>query len=88
VRIYYLIWSLPIVVVAMLVGSGKLPTYAAGLCGAALAMTVAMAAPPIAFGPAEAIVATMRGTWLAYLVGAVILGMPSVPKAKVPAKKA
>jgi lactate permease len=70
----YLFWSLPVVVVAVLIGSGRASSTAAGFWGLAVSVGVALAAAPGHFGPLEAAIGAARGAWLALLVGAVILG--------------
>jgi lactate permease len=69
-----LLWSLPIVVVAVLVASGRAGSIGAGLGGTLCALAVALAAAPVRFGPLDAALAVAKGIWLAWLVGAVILG--------------
>jgi lactate permease len=69
-----LLWSLPIVVVAVLVASGRAGSIGAGLGGTLCALAVALAAAPVRFGPLDAALAVAKGIWLAWLVAAVILG--------------
>lgn len=70
----YLVWSLPFVVVAALIATGRATSTTVGLSGLVTALMVAMAAPPHPFGARDALGAIARGGWLALLVGAVILG--------------
>jgi lactate permease len=69
----YALWSLPAVVVAVLIGAGR-SSATAGFWGLVLAIAVALAAAPGRFGPLEAAQSAASGAWLALLVGAVILG--------------
>jgi lactate permease len=69
----YFIWSLPILVVAALIVSGRTSSAQAGLCGFAIAILVALTSAPNQFTASKAVLATARGVWLALLVGAVIL---------------
>src|SRR3979409_10306 len=66
-------WSLPIIVVAVLVASGRAGSMGAGLGGTLCALVVAFAAAPVHFDPKDAALAVAKGIWLAWLVGAVIL---------------
>lgn len=68
------LWALPVVAVVALIASGRAGSLGAGACGAALALAVALAAPPAPFGVAEAGLAVVRGAWLALLVALVIGG--------------
>jgi lactate permease len=67
-------WSLPIIVVAVLVASGRAGSIGAGLGGTLCGLVVALAAAPVHFDPRDAALAVAKGIWLAWLVGAVILG--------------
>lgn len=68
----YFLWSLPVVIVAILIASGRSTTLA-GMSGLTVAVLVALTAAPHQFGPVEALLAAGGGAWLALLVGAVIL---------------
>ncbi|MFL6624236.1 MAG: L-lactate permease [Sulfurifustis sp.] len=70
---HYLVWSLPFIIVAVVIGSGRRSTVA-GSCGLATSIAVSLLSAPDRFGPLEATLATAQGAWLALLVGAVILG--------------
>jgi lactate permease len=70
----YFIWSLPILIVAGLIISGRASSAQAGCCGLAVTILVALTSAPNHFTAANAILATASGAWLAVLVGAVILG--------------
>ncbi|WP_375413558.1 L-lactate permease [uncultured Bradyrhizobium sp.] len=70
----YLLWSLPFVAVAMLIASGRASSTAAGCVGLATAVAVSLVAAPNRFDGSDAVAAVARGGWLAFLVGAVILG--------------
>lgn len=93
----YLFWSLPILAVLVLVGSGRATSAVAATVGAALAIAVSLLAAPVPFGPADAAAQAARGAWLAWLVVAVILGglffkeaasapAQAAPQAEVPAR--
>ena len=69
----YLVWSLPLLVVALCVASGRVTSIGAGLCGAMIATIIALTSAPIAM-TMESMAATLgKGLWLAWLVIAVIL---------------
>lgn len=96
-RVVYLVWSLPIIAVFALVGSGRAGSALAAAVGAALAVAVALLAAPVPFGPADALAQAARWAWLAWLVVAVILGglffkeaasapAQAAPTAEVPAR--
>lgn len=70
----YLLWSLPVIGVAALIASGRASSARAGFCGLIATIAVALASAPGPFGPADAVIGTLRGAWLALLIGAVILG--------------
>ena len=67
-------WSLPFVVVAALIATGRASSTTVGLFGLVTSLIVAMVAPPHPFGARDALGAIAHGGWLALLVGAVILG--------------
>ena len=66
-------WSLPFVVVAALIATGRASSTTVGLFGLVTSLIVAMVAPPHPFGARDALGAIAHGGWLALLVGAVIL---------------
>lgn len=68
-----LVWSLPILVVAALVMSGRVGSIGAGLGGTLCALLVASGFAPLPFGWSDAALAVVKGVWLTFLVGAVIL---------------
>jgi lactate permease len=70
----YFLWSLPVVVVAILVASRRASSVNAGLCGLIIAILVGLVSAPNDFGIRQAVRAVAQGTWLALLVGSVILG--------------
>ena len=70
----YCLWSLPFIVVALLIATGRASSTIAGLAGLATSLAVALVAAPSRFESQDAITALARGGWLAFLVGAVILG--------------
>jgi lactate permease len=70
----YFIWSLPILIVAVLIVSGQTSSAQAGCCGLAVTMLVALTSAPNHFTVLKAALATAHGVWLALLLGAVILG--------------
>jgi lactate permease len=70
----YFIWSLPILIVAGLIISGRASSAQAGCCGFAVTILVALTSAPDNFTLAKAMMATASGAWLAVLVGAVIIG--------------
>ena len=70
----YLVWSLPFVVVAALIATGRASSTVVGLVGFITSLIVALVASPQPFGSGDAVGAIGRGGWLALLVGAVILG--------------
>ena len=70
----YLVWSLPLVVVAALIATGRASSTAVGFSGLVTSLIVALMLPPQPFGGGDAVGAIARGVWLALLVGAVILG--------------
>lgn len=67
------LWSLPVLVVAVLVASRRTSSGNASLCGLISAVVIGLTAAPSAFGPSQAILAVAQGAWLALLVGSVIL---------------
>jgi lactate permease len=70
-----LLWASPLLVVILLLASGRADTMTAGLTGVVLAFIVAMtpAAPlPLSFGAAANEIA--KGLWLSWLAGSVIFG--------------
>ncbi len=69
----YFLWSLPILVVTVLVASRRLSSAGAGACGLIVAIMVALLCAPGAFTPHHAILAVAQGAWLGLLVGSVIL---------------
>jgi lactate permease len=69
----YFIWSLPILIVAGLIISGRTSSAQTGCCGLAATILVALTSAPNDFTAAKAMLATASGAWLAVLVGAVIL---------------
>lgn len=70
----YLFWSLPLLTVAVLIGSGWAGSILAGTAGACFAIIVAALAAPRHFGIGEGLQAVERGVWLAFLIGFVIAG--------------
>lgn len=70
----YVLWSLPVLFVAILVGSRRTSSANAGFCGLVIAILVGLVSAPSEFGPRQAVLAIAQGTWLALLVGSVILG--------------
>jgi lactate permease len=70
----YILWSLPVLVAAILVGSRRTSSAKAGFCGLVIAILVGLVSAPSDFGPRQAMLAVAQGTWLAVLVGSVILG--------------
>lgn len=70
----YLVWSLPLVVVAALIATGRVSSTAVGFFGLVASLIIALMSPPQPFGGGDAVGAIARGIWLALLVGAVILG--------------
>lgn len=70
----YCLWSLPFVTVALLIASGRASSTTAGFAGLTTSLAVALVAAPNRFESPDAITALARGGWLAFLVGAVILG--------------
>lgn len=73
IRMSYLLWSLPLLAVALSMASGRVNSMMAGLCGAVLATIVALSAAPVAMTSAGLLVTVGKGLWLAWLVIAVIL---------------
>jgi lactate permease len=69
----YVLWSLPVLVVVILVASRRVSSESAGFCGLVVSISVGLASAPIDFGPRQAMLAVAQGTWLALLVGSVIL---------------
>jgi lactate permease len=69
----YLVWSLPLLAVALCMASGRVNSMTAGLCGGLLAAAVALWAAPVAVAPLGLLLAVGKGLWLAWLVIAVIL---------------
>lgn len=70
----YILWSLPILVVIVLVVSRRTSSANAGACGLVIATVVGLLSAPSAFGPLQAVLAVAQGAWLGLLVGSVILG--------------
>jgi lactate permease len=69
----YVLWSLPVLVVVILVASRRVSSGSAGFCGLVVSISVGLASAPIDFGPRQAMLAVAQGSWLALLVGSVIL---------------
>lgn len=69
----YFLWALPLLAVAALMVSGRASSVGAGLCGTLLAAAVALLAAPAAMTLPGLAEASVKGVWLAWLVGAVIL---------------
>lgn len=69
----YLFWSLPFVVVATIIATGRASSTTAGFVGLVTSVAISMVSAPNHFGPHEAVLSAARGGWLALLVGAVIL---------------
>ncbi len=70
-----LLWSSPLLVVVLLLASGRVSTMQAGAIGVLLALAVAStSAAPVPLSPAEAARSIGRGLWLAWLAGSVIFG--------------
>ncbi|HEV7369277.1 L-lactate permease [Arenibaculum sp.] len=70
----HLVWSLPLLAVAVLIASGRTGPIGAGLCGVAITVAVASTTAPASMEMADVLTASMKGLWLAWFVGAVILG--------------
>lgn len=70
----YLYWSLPFIVVIVLLVSGRVSSGSAGLVAAAAAAVVSLTAAPVPASGMAVLAASAKGVWLAALVGAVILG--------------
>lgn len=70
----YLLWSLPLLTVAVLIATGRAGSILAGTAGACLAVIVAGLAAPRHFGIGESVQAVAHGAWLAFLIGFVIAG--------------
>jgi lactate permease len=70
----YLIWTAPVVVVVVLVASGRATSVTAGSYGLIISLVVALCTAPYDFGTAAAVLAVAQGMWLAILVGAVVFG--------------
>ena len=68
----YLVWSLPLIVIAVLMATGRASSIGAGLCGALVAIVVALAVAPISMTPLDVLTASVKGLWLSWLVAAVI----------------
>jgi lactate permease len=68
----YLVWSLPLIVIAVLMASGRASSIGAGLCGALVAIVVVVAAAPISMTALDVLTASVKGLWLSWLVAAVI----------------
>jgi lactate permease len=68
----YLVWSLPLIAIAVLMASGRASSVGAGLCGALVAIVVALAAAPISVTALDVLTASAKGLWLSWLVAAVI----------------
>src|SRR3982074_2263986 len=64
----YLLWSLPILIVALLVASRRASSANAGLCGLIVAILAALVSAESGFGPRKAALAVAQGIWLAVLV--------------------
>jgi lactate permease len=69
----YVLWSLPVLVVAILVASRRMSSASAGFCGLVIAISVGLVSAPSDFAPRQAMLAVAQGAWLALLVGSVIL---------------
>src|SRR5262245_36787907 len=68
----YLIWSLPLVTIAVLMASGRASSVGAGLCGALVAVAVVLVAAPISVTTLDIVATSAKGLWLSWLVAAVI----------------
>lgn len=70
----YLLWSLPTVVLALAVLSGRCSAMLAAFLALASAVPVALATAPAAFGANELMVALLRGAWIGINIAPYILG--------------
>jgi lactate permease len=70
-----LIWASPLLVVVLLLATGRSDTMTASAIGAVLALVVAVsAAAPVPLQPLEALRELAKGTWLGSLAASVIFG--------------
>ncbi len=69
-----LVWASPIVLVIVLLASGRFDTVRAGLAGMLLAVVVVLTAAPHRLAAAAAFESVVRGAWLGWLAVAVMLG--------------
>lgn len=68
----FLLWSLPILLIVILIMSGRVPSIGAGIYGTLAAAAIALTAAPTPLAPSEVLMAGIKGLWLCWLVGAVI----------------
>jgi lactate permease len=69
----YILTATPILVIGLLMASGRASSIGAGLVGASLAEIIAMTAAPTVLTPGMALAAAAKGPCLSWLVGLVIL---------------
>ncbi len=69
----YLAWSLPILVVAILMASGRISAIGAGLIGVVVAAIVAWTVAPAPLALSGILLAGAKGLWTSWLIASVIL---------------
>lgn len=70
----YLLWSLPTLVLALAVLSGRCSAMLAAFLALASAVPVALATAPAVFGANDLMVALLRGAWIGITIAPYILG--------------
>ena len=70
----YLIWSLPSLVVAGAIGSGRFNTTRAAALGLALAIPIALLAGALPYGAPELLQSVARGAWIGATIAPYIFG--------------